>query len=177
MWSNRLKGDRGKTAKINLDGIDFCIKKNADFPRKFNSHKFNGSALRYEVATNIQTGDIVWTSGPWLPGVYNDVAAFRKSGLKEKLLKAKEKAEADDGYRGELKTIRHPNVMQSLEDYRAKSISRKRHETINGRLKKFNCLTHMYRHDMGTHPYVFKAVVVLVQLSFENGEKPFHVKY
>ena len=67
--------------------------------------------------------------------------------------------------------------MVSEEDYRAKKKVRSRHETINGRLKKFKCLSETYRHDMGTHRYVFRAVVVLVQLSFLIGEKQYQVKY
>ena len=154
------------------------MQQNSDFAKYFNSHKYkSGSALRYEVATNIQTGDIVWTSGPWLPGVYNDIAVFKKSGLKEKLLKSKEKAEADDGYVGEENTIRHPSYARSEEDFIAKAKARKRHETVNGRLKKFKALSELYRHDIGTHSYVFQAVVVLVQLSFNNGEKPYQVHY
>ena len=97
--------------------------------------------------------------------------------LKKKLLKTKEKAEADDGYVGEENTICHPSYARSKEDFIAKAKARKRHETVNGRLKKFKALSELYRHDIGTHSYVFQAVVVLVQLSFNNGEKPYQVHY
>ena len=71
------------------------MQQNSDFAKYFNSHKYkSGSALRYEVATNIQTGDIVWINGPFLPGIYNDIKNFCLA-LKQKLEKAGEKTEAD----------------------------------------------------------------------------------
>lgn len=176
LWTNRLRKDREKTCKVCVDGTDFQLT-SKDFPKQFFTHKFRKCGLRYEVATNIQTGDIVWTSGPHLPGVRNDIKVFREGGLKELLIAAGEKAEADDGYVGERNTIRHPAVFNSSEDYKAKKRVRARHETVNRRFKFFNCLHNTYRHDFGTHAYCFMAVVVLVQLSFENGEKPYQVHY
>ena len=165
-----------KTAKVNVDGTDFRICNKKPFCKEWYSHKFNGPALRYEVASCIQTGDIVWINGPFKAGKYSDITIFRDK-LKFKLKEANEKAEADDGYRGEKETIRLPKDFVSKSDYRAKKKSRTRHETINGRFKQFSCLSMTYRHSVDKHGIIFRAVACIVQISFECGEKPFQVNY
>ena len=74
-----------------MDGTDFetLDKKTFDVARY--SHKFNGPAVRYEVATSIQTCDIVWVNGPFLPSLFNDLNNFCEE-LKSKLLVANEKS-------------------------------------------------------------------------------------
>ena len=73
-----MRGDRGKTSKITVDGSNFRTYNTRPFDKGQFSHKFNGPALRYELATNIQTGDIVHYNGPFKPGVYSDISIFRK---------------------------------------------------------------------------------------------------
>jgi hypothetical protein len=109
LWSNRLKSDKGHPCKITVDGTDFCIKGQKDEPTSWFSHKFRGPALCYEVAICIQTGEIVWTVSPFCAGRYPDITIFRIGGLKEKLLMAGERCEADKGYRGEPGTIDLPD--------------------------------------------------------------------
>ena len=92
-----------------MDGADFKIYNQTPFNKEDYLYKYNAPGLRYELASNIQTGYIVWINGPFKPGNYNDIAIFRK-GLKQKLEKAGEKAEADMGYKGELGTLCHPHV-------------------------------------------------------------------
>ena len=96
-FDNRLSDDIGNHCLVNVDGTDFLICHNG---RKFYSYKFNHSGLRYEVATCICTGDLVWISGPGEPGMYNDIALFRNSGIMY-LLDEGKRVEANDGYRGE----------------------------------------------------------------------------
>jgi hypothetical protein len=48
------------------------------FDKSWVSHKFNGLAVKYEVATCIKTGDIgeiVWIHGPF-PGAKHDLTIF-----------------------------------------------------------------------------------------------------
>ena len=45
--------------------------------RTFFSYKIRKAALRYEVGLGIQEGDIVWVSGGFAAGKYNDLAIFR----------------------------------------------------------------------------------------------------
>ena len=176
-WENRLRKDKGKTCKVNVDGTDFRIYNKKNFVKgHYYSHKFNGPAVCYEIASCIQTGDIVWFNGPFNPGEMNDLNISR-SGLKQKLLEASGKAEADAGYKGEPLVIRHPDVFVSKSDLRAKSRSRIRHETINRCMKQFNCLSCIYRHKLEIHHLLFKAVIVITQILFDSGERPFQVKY
>ena len=104
-----------------------------------------------------------------------DISIFRKN-LKTKL-QVGEKVEADLGYVDELDSIRHLHVFISLEDQKAKAIARRGHETINGRLKFFNVLTHRFRHSIHKHKTMLTAVTTVVQASFDCGHKPFQCHY
>ena len=63
------------------------------------SFKFRKLALRYEVGLSILGGEICWISGPYPPGIYNDLDIFRTSLASH--LDEFERVEADDGYIGE----------------------------------------------------------------------------
>ena len=76
-WENRFLGDKGKTCKVANDGTDFRIYEPQPFSKKWFSNKFNGPGLQYEVAINIQTGDIVWINGPYKCGAWTDIKIFR----------------------------------------------------------------------------------------------------
>ena len=111
-----------------------------------------------------------------MPGIYNGITIFRE-GLKQKLEKEGEKAEADLGYRGEPDTIRHPRDYKSWSDQKAKAYVLMRHETINRRFKQFKILSDKFWHDVRKHESVFRAVLVLTQIEFDIGEKPFDCNY
>ena len=76
-----------------MDGTDCRIPERGP---PWYSHKFKKSAVRYEVAVGIKTGDICWFSGPHMAGRMNDVEIFRKS--LRTYLDPFECVEADDGY-------------------------------------------------------------------------------
>ena len=124
----------------------------------------------------IQTGDIVWINGPFPCGNYPDITIFR-CGLKQKLLRAKEKAQADLGYRGEPRTVIIPNEFDREDIKRLKDDVRARHETVNKRLKQFGILKHVFLHDLDKHQPAFEAVAVITQLSIQNGEPLYQVQY
>ena len=42
------------------------------------------------------------------------------------------------------------------------------HEKVNMRLRHFNILKNIYRHDLSKHQKVFYSVAVIVQLEIEN---------
>ena len=46
---------------------------------------------------------------------------------------------------------------------------RARHETVNRRFKTWGILKNQYHHNIQEHELVFRAVVVMVQLSIDNG--------
>ena len=44
--------------------------------KKYYSHKFDGTALQYEICLCILTVDIVWVNRPQKSGVINDISIF-----------------------------------------------------------------------------------------------------
>jgi hypothetical protein len=74
----------------------------------FHIHKIYGTVLKYKVGVCIQTGDIVWDSGPFKAGDWNDIKLYRRT-LKEQSLPG-EMVEADRGYRGD-ETVRCPDTV------------------------------------------------------------------
>lgn len=156
-----------------MDGTDFKIRQPTKFWKGWYSHKFNSAGLRYEVGIAIQSGDIVWVSGPFPPGKFPDLKIFRL-GLKSILEAAGERAEADDGYKGEPMTIELPQegcFYPDFEEQRLiKSKVRSRHETVNGHLKNFGCLSQRYRHKLYKHKFCFGAVSTIVQIGIISKE-------
>ena len=76
LWENRFRSDRRKTCKVMVNTTDCPIQepKGTDISKKgqlypFNpkwcSQKFKGAGLRYKIAVNIQTGDIVRLNSPF----------------------------------------------------------------------------------------------------------------
>jgi len=175
LWKNRHRGDVGVCCKISVDGTDYRLQRQHPFKR-FYSFKFKASGYRYEIAICIQTGDIVWINGPFPCGEYPDISIFRL-GLKQKLLKAREKAQADLGYRGEHATIITPNERDRPAIKKLKDDVRARHETVNKRFKQFGALNRVFRHEITKHKSVFQAVAVLTQMSIQNGEPLYQVQY
>jgi hypothetical protein len=176
-----LHGDDGRTCLTYVDGTDCPIEEppktdNSPLPfdKKWYSHKFKGAGFRYEIASCIKTGDIVFVNGPFPCGKWPDLKIFRRD-LKNVLL-PNEKIEADRGYRGDEK-VRTPDDWVTLSDRRAKYCAGARHETINGRLKNFKCLSTKFRHELSTHKHFFCFAVVVTQLMFEYHGTTFEVRY
>jgi muconolactone delta-isomerase len=97
--------------------------------------------------------------------------------LKQKLLQANEKAQADLGYRGEPKTIWKPNDFDSPAIAKLKKDVRARHEHVNKRLKQFGALNRVFRHELCKHKAVFEACAVLTQMAIADGEPLCQVQY
>ena len=177
-WENRFQC-RGKkryvaSANVSVDGTDYQIQEpwpfTKDFNRKFYSHKFKRAGLRYEIAVSISSGDIVWFHGPFPCGSFPDTKIF---WLKlEKMLESHERAVADKGYRGVVKCMTDFDA-ESKEHKAFMSNARARHETVNRRLKEYQSLKQLWRHDVNKHHLVFKCVVTIVQLEFNYGHGPF----
>jgi len=170
-WENRHRCDTGKKAKVSVDGTDFRLPQQHPKKRCF-SHKakMKCSGCRCKVAVCIQTGDIVWINGPFPCGAFPDITIFRR-GLKQKLLQAREKAQADLGHRGEPNTVIIPNDFDSDATKKLKADVRARHETVNKRFKQFECLNRLFRHDINKHQDFFTAVAVVAQIAITNGEE------
>ena len=162
---------------MSVDGTDFKINTPSPASTKWFSFKIRHAGLRYEVGLNIQTGDIVWSNGPFPAGEWTDIRIFL-SDLASKL-KQGEKVEADLGYRGwedkvEDPTICIPNTEEMVE---MKAMVRARHEMVNARLKTFCALRNSWRHDRSHHGLAFRCIVMMVQLTFESGNALPKVSY
>jgi hypothetical protein len=168
-WSNRFKGEKApntQRATCVVDGTDFPIKevRRNGFDSGWFSHKFNGPAVKYEVATSIRGGDIVWFHGPF-PGSHNDLTIFRR-GLRQ-MLHQLEWIWGDRGYRGDSKVITPYDIRVEAREELA--LARARHEIFNGRFKRFSILNNVYRHSIHKHNLVFASVVIIIQLETECG--------
>ena len=145
--------------------------------RKYYSHKFKGSGLRYEVGLSIQKGDIYWIFGPFKCGQFTDLMIFWM-GLKKELRRG-EKVTADGIYGAEaplnaraLGTIFSKPQNQALE---------KRvcawHKHCNRCMKQWTIPRKEFRHDLMHHESIFCAIAVMTQLCIQNGEPLATVSY
>ena len=110
------------------------------------------------------------------PGDYPDISIFRHALIF--MLDDGERVEADDGYRGEYP--RHCKIPDPLDTVSAAIMRQRvmqRHETVNKRFKNFGCLKQVFRHNLLFHSSCFRAVAVVTQMAFNNGEPVFQVDY
>lgn len=160
-----------------VDATDCHIYRQHDNPKAFFSHKFGGPGLRYEIAVCILTGDIVWVMGPFPCGDWPDIVIFRYA--LRNLLEEGERVEADDGYVGEdPQNVKAASSMVHDQDEKQlyiRSRVRRRHETVNKRIKQFKCMDTVFRHDISFHGTCFRACAVLTQLSINNGHPLFSI--
>ena len=173
---NRFKDDIGNKALMTVDGTDFRIKEPHPYSKEANkvwySFKFKGPGLRYEVGICIRTGDIVWFNGPF-PASFHDLTIFRLN-LKA-LIPPHEKVLGDSGYEGDNRVFTAKDRV-SKANGRVMGIARARHETVNGLFKDWQCLKQVWRHDRNKHVLAFRTVVVITQLGFNAGNRPFQVR-
>lgn len=129
--------------------------------------------MRYEVGVCLQTGDIVWTNGPFECGWFPDQKIATEMGL-QAVLDVGEKYVCDGGYHGP--RAEKPNGLNNDDQY-MKKIARSRHETVNARFKQFKILVDEYRHKLENHGIVFNAVANITQLSIMYGSPLFQIHY
>jgi hypothetical protein len=180
---NKIKWPEGwKDAKermlYTVDGVHFWTREaphpTLPYDKKSYSHKNKQAGLSYEIGVSLEEDRIVWFSGPW-PAGESDIAIFKKpNGLKSKTPDTCVGI-ADNGYRGErYDKLAIPNSKDSPQVSRFKSISRARQESLNRRLKVFQCLSQKFRHTPKTrHLPIFTAVCVIVQYQMELGQPLF----
>jgi hypothetical protein len=129
--------------------------------KRFYTYKSRKSGLRYEVATSIRSDDIIWISGPHLPGLLNDITIFR-NGLKF-MLDKNERIEADDGYVGECPRyvkVRKNHITVNEEQGRMRARLGRRFETVNRRLKAFRALNITFKHNVVKHSMCFRSAAI-----------------
>ena len=178
-WPQNLDRPESERFIITVDGTDFRMNEmqhpTMPVDRRQFSHKFNHGAVKYEIGISVFDDHCVWISGPH-PGGKHDLTIFRE-GLKAKIRPGK-LVIADRGYR----TSRDDEAMLCPPDEvdnpalnNFKSRARLRHETFNGRLKRFQCLSETFRHTQEKHKLAFEAVCVITQYQMDNGSPLYEV--
>lgn len=162
---------------MSVDCVDCRV---PNFGPIFSSHNFSKKfqgGLRYEIATCIQNGNVVWINGPFACGRYNDITIFRRALIS--YLDQAERVEAGDGYIGE-----HPGFVKcpagfcnpDTTTYMQQRV-RNRQETINLRAKSWGILGHRFRDEMSTHGEIFRSIIIVEQVAIEEGEPLFETGY
>ena len=126
------------------------------------SHKHGSSGMSYELGISISTSKLVWINGPF-PAGRSDNSIFKKDGLKAKLESMGKRCIGDGGYPGHPKVLSTPNEHDSKPVRVFKSRALKRHETFNGMVKRFDCLSSRFRHSADWLEDCFEAVCVVCQ--------------
>ena len=144
---------------------------------KWYTKKFNGPGLRCEIGICIQTGWIVWVHGPFAPGEWPDLNIALDSVVW--MLEGDERIVADGGYPGYPMFFDTPHEGGFDNEYQStrKTLVRARHECINRRLKCWQILKQVYRHDIHEHGTHFRAVANLEQLNLMEMGTQWHVNY
>ncbi len=125
---------------------------------------------------SILGGDLVWIQGPYPKGKYTYIKIFNK--VLHHFLDLGEQVKADKGYVGHPDKIKcAQNVGNPAEKWAMQGRVRAHHNALNGWLKNWGILSQVYRHDIMRHGDVFRACVVVKQLTIKNGEPLFEVEY
>jgi hypothetical protein len=134
------------------------------------SYKHHCAGYNYEIALSLTESKLIWMSGPWPAGTYNDIKIFKEKGLARKLQKHGKKGIADSGYNGYPQLLSLPNNKHDdKEVMQFKSRARLRHEGFNRMLKTFDCLSDTFRHSKEQLQACFETVAVVVQYKMERG--------
>ena len=174
-FERRFEGDKLNDCLLSVDGIDFQILEpypyEKEWSKRWYSHKFKKPGLRYEIALSIIGGDMCWVNGAFACGLYNDWSIFNTQGLREQL-EINERVEADKGYEhGDPQFCKTPAAVFHKKE--ADAMRRRvmgRQEAINKKVREWQALKRVFRHDMSKHSNVFGAVIVICQLKIQNGE-------
>ena len=141
-FENRKIGSTpGQTLFVTLDGTDFPCNETHPMDPSLFSHKINSAGIRYDIALNIVTGDIVYWSGGDGAGVYPDLMIARNRIVH--LLDPGEKILADKDYKDDRYFI-YPSDLRGDNVVIKKMTAR--HKNINARLKIWGFFCNRFRH-------------------------------
>jgi hypothetical protein len=144
----------GSTCFMSLDATDCPIQEPHPFDDRYFSFKLHGAGLKYEVGVSIYRPRIVWVFGGLPCGEFSDLKLARELFVHNLLHNdiIHEKAVADGVYRDHNHFITPLYNPQSVISQQA---IRSRHENVNGKIKRFRCLTSVFRHDRENHYLCF----------------------
>ena len=184
LWENRCENDLGNDATVSVDTLDARFQQTKTphptnkgeniLNEDLHSYKFNGPALRWELASSLLSNHVVHVNGPCSPGKTNDLEMFR-SDLKDKLDPG-ERVVADDIHVGDApKHVVCPACCTTTEEQIVvmKRIEG-RHEVLKGHVKSWKCLQGFKRkgspaEKVEKHNNFFRACVVTKQVEMEMG--------
>jgi len=159
------------TFLISVDGVHCPIQeptKNHQYSKnpKYYSHKFQRSALAYEVGISIFTNQIVWINGPFPAGTGDpDIFAM---ALKNQIPPGK-KVVADSAYRrGAFPMVSTDYFADTPAVKLFKCGARARQESFFGRMKVYDVLNKSFRHGEDYHKIVFDACAVICQYQIDQ---------
>ena len=181
VWDARLDHPDSEKFAVSVDGVDFWTTEKAhptfNMDKGNCSHKFNKCAAKYEIVLSVFESKCVSINGPFRGGE-SDLNIFIDK-TKEKLVQSGKIAIVDKGYRSKIAEenalMSFPDKMDRQELSNFKSRARLRHESFNGRLKAFGCLSKRFSHGFEKHKHALEAVVVIVQYQMELGSPLFAV--
>ena len=97
---------------LTVDRTDYEV---AELGRTFYTHKFQHSALRYEVSLSVLTEDFCRVSGPYEDGSWPDIKVSRDLLMSH--LEKGERVEAEDGYISQhTQWVKCPKGFENLEE-------------------------------------------------------------
>ena len=174
-WEQRkVRAAPWNQCRVSVDGTDFRILEQWPFNKRWYSHKYEGPAVRYELAISISTGWIVWVNGPFAAGEWPDlriVGDALNSGLEPG-----EYYIADGGYWDGYRYTITPTGYKFHSD-RVRGLVRAQHENINRRFKQWGCLQQKWRHSVEKHGLVFRAIANIIQIGLMTDEPAWDIHY
>jgi hypothetical protein len=109
-------------------------------------------------------------------GKYTDIKIF--NNIMHHFLDPGEQVEVNEGYVGHPDKIKCPlNVGNLADKWAMQGRVRAHHKTLNGWLQNWGILSQVCLHNIMRHGNVLRTCVVVTQLTIENGEPLFEVKY
>jgi hypothetical protein len=137
VFESRLVKDISNDCLMLINGTDFQITQKDTMTRgnAFASHKYTGkSTHQYKLGINILAENLVWVSGPYPAGKWNDINFFFNKLAH--CLEPGERVEANNGYLGHPEKIKCPNNDCNPEKNIAMQVRvRSWHKTFNTCLK------------------------------------------
>lgn len=181
-WQDRFDDPEAEIFVVTVDGVDCRTHEKRDHPlfpfdKQRHSHKFAGAALKYEIAVAIYSNHIVWVNGPFKGGKH-DLTILREgqgdgSGSLLDMIPQGKLLVTDRGYKtgkeDEMRKIAYKRDDDPIELKRFKGRVTCRHETVNSKIKQFECVSQIFRHGEEKHEMAFKAVCVIVQYHLDMG--------
>ena len=106
-------------------------------------------------------------NGPFPCGSWTDLRIARLAGGIQEMMDRGERYIADGGYRDGGDFGITPTGLNNAEQ-RRQSLVRARHETINGRFKRWRALSGVFWHRLWRHRKVFLSIANITQLELEE---------